>query len=169
MTKPVHTIVVLTFGVMTALTACGSNSKATADSAANAKHDAGSLEGARKDTTQAMAAMPGMAGATNSGMMDSMETHMRAMTTASQDQLKGMVPEHRQMVANMISQMNQEMRSMNMPANAAWTATMDSIRQDLIHLPDMTARDIKSAMPAHHGRITRLLEMHREMMRKMKS
>jgi hypothetical protein len=168
MTKPVHTLAVLTVGFMAALGGCGSNSKATGDSTANAKREPGSLEGARKDTIQAMAAMPGMAAAANSGMMDSMETHMRAMTAASQDQLKGMVPEHRQMVANMISQMNQEMRSMNMPANAAWTATMDSVRQDLIHLPDMTAPDLKAAMRAHHARITRLLQMHREMMGKMK-
>lgn len=151
----------------TALTACQSNAKARTDSTAPA-HEAGSLEGARKDTAHPMASMPGMAGSASSGMMDSMETHMRAMTTAGTDQLKAMVPEHRQMVANMISQMNQEMRSMSMPATAAWTATMDSVRQDLIHLPDMSATDLKVMMPAHHARITRLLQMHRDMMGKMK-
>jgi hypothetical protein len=116
-----------------------------------------------------MAGMPGMAPAAGAGMMDSMETHMRTMTSASGDQLKAMVPAHRQMVANMVSRMNQEMRSMNMPATSAWTATMDSVRQDLIHLPDMNARDLASSMPAHHARITRLLQMHRDMMAKMKS
>ena len=152
-----------------ALAACQSNTKGRTDSTATAAHGAGSLEGARKDTVHPMAAMPGMAGPASSGMMDSMETHMRALTTAAgPDQLKAMIPEHRQMVANMISQMNQEMRSMNMPATTAWTSTMDSVRQDLIHLPDMTATDLKTMMPAHHARITRLLQMHRDMMGKMK-
>lgn len=120
---------------------------------------------ARTDTGQAMAATPAMAGAApNGGMMDSMETHMRAMTAADADQLKAMLPEHRQLVANMLSQMNQEMHSMNMPASAAWTATIDSVRLDLIHLPDMTAGELKATMPAHRGRVTRLLQMHRDMM-----
>ena len=57
---------------------------------------------------------------------------------------------------------------MNMPADAAWTATIDSVRQDLIHIPEMTALDLKAMMPAHHARITRLLQMHRDMMGKMK-
>jgi hypothetical protein len=35
---------------------------------------------------------------------------------------------HRQMVANMISQMNREMRDMNAAGDAAWTATIDSVR-----------------------------------------
>ena len=169
MTRTHRTLVTFALGGAAVLASCQAKTRATADSASAAAHDAGSLEGARKDTAQKMTAMPGMAGAaTGSGMMDSMETHMRAMTSASPEQLKAMVPEHRQVVANMVSRMNQEMRSMNMPANAAWTATMDSVRQDLIHLPDMTGRDLKATMPAHHARITRLLQMHRDMMGKMK-
>jgi hypothetical protein len=156
-------------GGAAALVACRSGDKATPDSTAASSRDAGSLEGARKDTAHPMAAMPGMAGAAMAnGMMDSMEVHMRSMTTASTDHIKALVPEHRQMVANMLSQMTQEMRSMNMPADAAWTATVDSVRQDLIHLPEMTGSDLNAMMPAHHARISRLLQMHRDMMGKMK-
>lgn len=75
---------------------------------------------------------------------------------------------HRQMVANTISQMNQEMRAMNMPANAAWSATVDSVRQDLIRMPDMSSRDLAARLPEHHTRVTRLLQMHRDMVAKMK-
>lgn len=129
----------------------------------------GAATTAGKDSTSAMAGMPGMSGTSASaGMMDSIETHLRTITAARPDQMKAMVPMHRQLVANMISQMNQEMRTMNMPANATWTATMDSVRQDLIHLPDMSSPDIAASIPARHSRITRLLEMHRDMMAKMK-
>jgi len=34
-------------------------------------------------------------------------------------------------------------RSMSMPANASWTALMDSVRQDLVSMPDMTAQQLK--------------------------
>jgi hypothetical protein len=169
MTRASRILAACALGGTATLAACRSNTRAASDSATNVAREPGSLEGARKDTTRPMAAMPGMPGAAASGMMDSMETHMRAMTAASASQLKGLVPEHRQAVGNMIAQMNKEMRSMNMQADAAWTATMDSVRQDLVHLPDMTGSDLTAMMPAHHARITRLLTMHRDMMGKAKS
>lgn len=155
----------LVAGLM-AVAGCRRSNEKAADSL-----NGSAVVGAAKDSAPGgMAAMPGMAGAASGkGMMDSMETHMRTMTTASTGQLKTLLPMHRQMVANMISQMNQEMRTMNMPATPAWTATMDSVRQDLIHQPDMSAGDLAASLPSHHARITRLLGMHRDMMAKMKS
>jgi hypothetical protein len=108
--------------------------------------------------------MPGMMSAAT---MDSMETHMRMLDGMSGEQMKAMLPAHRQMVANMLSQMNQEMRSMNMSGDPQWTATADSIRQDLIHMAEMSPQELNRAMPAHHARITRLMEMHRKMTQKM--
>ena len=101
-------------------------------------------------------------------MMDSMQMQMRMMANMSADQMKSMLPKRRQMAANMLSQMNTQMRSMNMPANAAWTATIDSVRQDLVRLPEMSAQELKSAMPAHQARMMRLMQMHRDMMKNMK-
>ena len=130
--------------------------------AANAR--AGSLEGAtRSDSASGMAGMPGMTGA-GSSMMDSMRTHMRLMRSATPEQMKSMLPSHRQTVANMLSQMNAEMRNMNMPADPAWNATVDSIRQDLIHMPDMNGKELKAMMPAHGARLMRLLDMHERML-----
>jgi hypothetical protein len=72
------------------------------------------------------------------------------------------------MVANMLSRMNTDMRSMNMPGDAAWNATVDSLRQDLTRMPDLDAAALKSMMPAHHARMMRLMQMHRDMMGEMK-
>ena len=91
----------------------------------------------------------------------------KMMQTMTSDQLAAILPMHRQMVANMLAQMTADMRSMNMPADAAWTATIDSVRQDLIHLPEMTKAELKQAMPAHAARVSRLVQMHKEMMAKM--
>ena len=161
---------------MVTLAACTNNDarrNPVSDSAA-ASASAGSLEGAtRKDSASGMSGMPGMAGMAGgmmgAGMMDSMQTHMRVMDTVSPDRLKAMLPMHRQMTANMLTRMSADMRGMNMPADAAWSATADSLRQDLAHMPDMSAAELKNMMPAHHARMTRLMQMHRDMMAKMKS
>jgi hypothetical protein len=114
-----------------------------------------------------MAAMAGMQGMMSPAMADSMQAAMRTMAAMSPDQMAAMLPMHRQMVGNMLSQMSSDMRLMNMPADAAWTALSDSVRQDLIRLPEMSKTELKEAIPAHHARVTRLMEMHKAMMAKM--
>ena len=93
-----------------------------------------------------------------------MRTHIRMMQSATPEQMKSMLPSHRQTVANMLSRMNAEMRSMNMPSDPAWNATVDSIRQDLIRMPDMSGKELKAMMPAHEARVMRLLDMHERML-----
>lgn len=126
---------------------------------------------------QGMEGMKGMAGADSGAMggmgnmmsmMGDMQKQMDAMMKASPEQIRTMLPMHRQMAANMLSQMNSEMRTMNMPANAAWTATVDSVRQDLVRLPEQSAQQLKEALPAHHARMMRLMQMHGGMMKGMK-
>ena len=112
--------------------------------------------------------MTGMGGMMSGAMMDSMAAHMRGMDTISAASLQAMMPMHRQMAANMIAQMNSEMRGMNMQADASWTALMDSVRQDLVRLPELNAQQVKAFIPDHHGRLMRLMQRHRDMMKNMK-
>ena len=110
-----------------------------------------------------MGGMKGMSGGDSSAMggmtmMADMQKQMDAMMKASPEQMKAMLPMHRQMAANMLAQMNTQMRTMNMPANAAWTATVDSVRQDLVRLPEQSAQQLKDAVPAHHARMMRLMQ-----------
>jgi hypothetical protein len=64
--------------------------------------------------------------------------------------------------------MNREMRDMNMTGDAAWTATMDSVRQDLVRLPEMRGPELRDFFPAHRTRVMRLVESHRAMMLNMR-
>ena len=111
--------------------------------------------------------MAGMQGMMSPAMADSMQAEMKHMAAMTPDQMTAMLPMHRQMVGNMLSQMSSDMRSMNMPADAAWTALTDSVRQDLIRLPEMSTTELKQAITAHHARVTRLMQMHKDMMAKM--
>jgi hypothetical protein len=123
--------------------------------------------GQNTDTTPASEQGAGMRGMSDS-MMEQMRAHMRMMDGASADSLKAMLPMHRQMAANMVSQFDREMRDMNMKADARWTATLDSLRRDLVRLPEMSATELRTFMPAHRTRVMRLMEMHRSMMGGMK-
>jgi hypothetical protein len=162
----------VTLASLATVAACRSKDNtndAAADSAGN--RAAGSLEGAtRKDSAGGMPGMSGgqMGNMMGAGMMDSMRTHMSMMDSMTADRMKSMLPAHRQMVANMLSRMNSEMRQMNMSPDAAWTATIDSVRQDLTTMPEMSGQQLKAMMPAHRARVMRLLEAHRAMMGKTK-
>lgn len=125
------------------------------------------------DTAAGSTAAGGMAGhdmgnMQSNAMMDSMTVHMSAMETANAAALQSMVPMHRQMAANMVAQINTEMGSMKMPADQRFTALMDSVRQDLTRLPDVSSAQLKAFMTDHHGRLSRLMQSHRDMMTSMK-
>lgn len=132
---------------------------------------------AATDSATAMPGMPmdggggmeGMDMADQDGMMASMRAHMERMDGMMGDSMLAILPEHRQMVANMIAQMNREMRDMGMAMDDAWTATVDSLREDLVQMPEMGADGLEVLMPEHRRRALRLMEMHREMMAGMGS
>ena len=114
------------------------------------------------------AGMEGMGGMqVGGGMMEQMQAHMQQMQGVNGEQIQANLPQHRQMVANMISQMNREMREMNMTTDQEWNSTIDAIRQDLTRLPEMDVQELETFMPEHRQRVERLMEMHRSMMGNM--
>jgi hypothetical protein len=149
---------VLLLTLTLAVIACGSDADELPE-AAEAGQDAGA------DDMAGMEGMPGMRGATSARNMGSeMTAHMDQMQGTNGDSLMQMVPVHRQMLGNLISQMNREMAGMNMAADASWTALTDSLRDDLVRIPSMAATEIRAFMPEHRGRVDRLISTHGAMM-----
>ena len=153
------------------LAACGSGKtaqtatdSATASSGQAAQPAGGTPGMPGMGDSSGMGGMGGMGGMQGGDMMTQMQQHLRLMTGASGDSLEAMLPTHRQMTANMLAQMNQQMQGMHMTASAQWSALVDSLRQDLVHMPEMSPKELKDFMPAHRARITRLMGMHRSMM-----
>lgn len=146
-------LIVTTFGIglVVVAAACAGDTRTTSDTAAPVAAGA--------DTAPTPA---------NDGMMSQMQSHMKMMETTNADSLRAMMPMHRQMAADMLARMERDMKSMNMQADAAWTATMDSVRQDLSRLSDMSAAQLAEFMPAHRRRMARLMESHQGMMGNMK-
>lgn len=154
-----------TLALVLATAACGSEEPKEGASRSEAPASAAP---ASQGSMQGMEGMQGMPGMEGSGTTDQMQAHMRAMHGAGADSLQAMLPMHRQMAANMIAEFNREMRGMNMSGDAAWDATVDSLRQDLVRMPEMGAEELRSFLPGHETRLTRLMEMHRSMMADMK-
>lgn len=117
----------------------------------------------------AMQGMPGMDMGAGGGMMGRMAEHMEMMEGMSADSVHATLQTHRQMVANMIAQMNREMSDMDMEGDAAWDATIDSLRADLTRMRELTPAELDQIMPAHRARVRRLMQMHEEMMAGMGS
>ncbi|MGH7576871.1 MAG: hypothetical protein ACREM1_17315 [Longimicrobiales bacterium] len=133
-----------------------------------AQEDAGTEGDAAGAEEAPMPGMPGMQGMQDRGMMDEMQAHMQMMQNMSADNMMGMMPEHRQMVANMLAQMNRDMGDMNRETDTAWDATVDSLRQDLARMPEMSGQELQEFMPEHHRRVMSLMDMHRRMMGSMR-
>lgn len=145
----------LILAASTVLAACGTEPEQTRNAADPGESGPESAEG-----------MEGMGGMQD-GMMEQMMAHMQTMDGVGADSLEAMMPTHRQMAANMLARMNREMRDMNMTADAAWNATVDSLRKDLTRMPELTGSELEALMPAHRTRMMRLMEMHRAMMAEM--
>lgn len=134
-------------------------------SRASAARDNGNMQG-----MTGMEGMTGQGGELDSSMAGSpgaVRSQMMAMTGATADGMKAMLPKHRQLVANMIARMNTEMREMQMRADAEWSSVVDSLRTDLVQMPELSASELKGMMPGHMARVTRLQTMHATMMRAM--
>ena len=72
------------------------------------------------------------------------------------------------MGSGVMEQMQLHMQQMNMSTDAAWNATVDSLRQDLTRMPEMSPEQLQALMPAHEARLNRLMESYRSMMGNMK-
>lgn len=145
------------------LVACSGNDRAAGDNADQAPMSQGDT-GAMSN----MGDMQGMQGMTDNGMMAQMQSHMRMMDGVRPDSMLAALPTHRQMVANMIAQFNKDMRDMNMASDKAWNATVDSLRQDLTRMTEMSASDLQQFMSGHTARVSRLMTSHQAMMKDMK-
>jgi hypothetical protein len=102
-----------------------------------------------------------------SNMMPMMRAHMDSMMRMSPDQMSGMMTAHDRMMSQMMDRMGADMRSMNMSADAKWSALEDSVKADLADLPGLQGKELAARMRAHSERVRRLISMHEGMMKGM--
>lgn len=144
------TQVVLTIAIV-ALSGCSKKPEAAPPVAADtaAKPAAGSIG----------MSMAGMS------LMPAVRAHLDSLGQATPAQVAAMMTGHLDLMSRMMDAMGKDMRGMNMPPDAAWTALSDSVRQDLADLPGLTGGALKTRIGAHEDRVRRLLAQHVAMMK----
>jgi hypothetical protein len=112
-----------------------------------------------------MQGMPGMVMRSDS-LMPMMRTDLDSLSRTPSQFAKGMLQAHEAMASQMLDAMGTDMTMMNMRPDSAWTTLTDSVKRDLADLPPLSGRALETRLPAHVGRMRRLLDMHRAMMHK---
>lgn len=166
-TSRVRSLTPLVVGALL-VAACGGEGAGAKGAPRDPAGAAGAAASGGTDSMPGMAGMPGMGQAMSGPMMTDMEAHLRAMRAATPDSLRRALRTHRQLVANLVAQMNREMGDMHMVPDASWTALVDSVRADLTRMPELGAEELSRSMPGHHGRVARLIAAHRGMMGSMR-
>jgi len=145
------------FLLLVSLAGCGRANDQASDSAARERAADSAATG------MAMHGMP--ARSIGSGaMMEAMRAHLQTMQVMSADSVRAGLPMHRQMTDTLMAQMKMDMSDMKLLADPKWSALMDSVRNDVSRMPEMNSADLAKAVPAHHARLIRLMEMHQNMM-----
>ncbi len=137
--------------LLLAALACGNNEQ-------KAEPPAASTE----SSTSSMQDMQGMNMSTSAAMMNNVQSHMQMMEGAHGDSLTNMMRTYRPMADSLLTQFNHDMQQMNIASDVQWTALSDSVRQDLMQMPQMST----AAWQQHTGRMRSLMQMHGQMMQR---
>ena len=97
-------------------------------------------------------------------MMPAVKAYLDSVVGAEPGELTGMMAGHRARIDQMLAAMDQDMKAMNMTADAAWRELADSTRTDLSAISRLSGEPLVLRMRAHAGRMRRLLEGHERMM-----
>lgn len=154
---------IVALAVVGTVVACGGSGGDTGEAGADPARGAPMAEMPGMDHGSGMQD-GGMGTMTSEGMIGEMRSHMERIQGAGADSLGQLMPAHRQMAANLLAQMNAEMRQMNMSPDSTWNALVDSVRQDLVRMPELAPGDMVGFMAAHLERMRRLMERHGAMM-----
>ena len=100
----------------------------------------------------------------SAAMMRDWVAHDRALRRLRGSKLMAALPDHRQLTANLVSQMQMDMRAAQISTARPWDALVDSVLHDLVRLPDESVSGVTSMMPAHRARVARLITMHARML-----
>lgn len=97
-------------------------------------------------------------------MIAGVRAYLDSVVRAEPGELPRMVAGHRDRMEQMLTAMDQDMKAMNMTADAPWLALADSVRSDVAALPGLSGEVLVLRMRAHAGRMRRLLQRHESMM-----
>jgi hypothetical protein len=124
-----------------------------------AGEEGGSADGAAEDAAAPPPASPSPAGVVDGARatvaIAEMRAHLNVLTAAGGDEMVAMVPQHRERVESLITQLGGVAS-----ASPAWGPTADSVRQDLSRMQGLPANELEVLVEANAERLSRLIGIY---------
>lgn len=89
--------------------------------------------------------------------IDSVTSELDSMSAANGDAQRHMLPAHEQMVSEFLTRNDAKMRAMHVKIDPDWLTVIDSVRNDLARMPNMSSEQLHAFFPEHARRVMRIV------------
>lgn len=89
--------------------------------------------------------------------IDSVTTDLDSMSSATGDAQRHMLPAHEQLVSDFLTRNDAKMRAMHVKIDPDWLSVIDSVRNDLARMPNMSSAQLHAFFPEHARRVMRIV------------
>ena len=145
-----------TFAALSVFSACRAKNEVYRDSAMG-QIDSGTpkvIVGAKTDTTAHDTTVMDL-----KDMTAAMEVELKALDTAKAPTIQAQLPQHIVAASRLVKHLDDEMQREGKATVPEWRAIVDSVRQDLVRMPEMSVSEIMTYMPSHHARLEQLMKL----------
>lgn len=88
--------------------------------------------------------------------IDSVTTDLDSMSSAKGDDQRHMLPAHEELVSEFLTRNDAKMRAMHVKIDPDWLSVIDSVRNDLARMPNMSSAQLHAFFPEHARRVMRI-------------
>ncbi len=89
--------------------------------------------------------------------IDSVTSDLDSMSAANGDAQRHMLPAHEEMVSEFLTRNDAKMRAMHVKIDPDWVTVIDSVRNDLARMPNMSSTQLHAFFPEHARRVMRIV------------
>lgn len=89
--------------------------------------------------------------------IDSVTADLDTMSAANGDAQRHMLPTHEELVSDFLTRNDAKMRAMHVKIDPDWLTLIDSVRNDLARMPNMSSTQLHAFFPEHVHRVMRIV------------
>ena len=89
--------------------------------------------------------------------IDSVTADLDSMSDATGDAQRLMLPAHEKLVSDFLTRNDAKMRAMHVRIDPDWLTVIDSVRNDLARMPNMSSAQLHAFFPEHARRVMRIV------------
>jgi len=89
--------------------------------------------------------------------IDSVTADIDSMSSAGGDAQRRMLPAHEALLSEFLTRNDAKMRAMHEQIDPDWLTVIDSVRNDLARMPNMSSAQLHAFFPEHARRVMRIV------------